>query len=342
MLYNEFFKKIDSDSIASSYLFIGVEEYMMSLALENLKNKYIDSSFDTLNYIKLEGKDTFLQDLINACETLPFMSDKKLVVLKDISAFMENIKDNSDKELYNYLGDLGDYLILILVDNSSTLKKNTKVYRYFNKDNRAVEFTKLLNNDLINWTNSILDKHNKKMNLSDINYFIDSSSYKSRNINISLYDVENELLKVIDFSKKELISRDDIDKVLAKSIDTNIFELLNAINRNDSEKAILVFNEMYLSNEPIARIFHMITRQIRLLLGYKLYKNKGYQDGLIQEKLGIKDYEFKKIRTQSSSFQVLQLERIMKYLLQMDLKLKTVSTQDKLEMEILLVKLCQK
>ncbi|MDR7870198.1 MAG: DNA polymerase III subunit delta [Tissierellaceae bacterium] len=342
MLYNEFLKNIKNDNITSSYLFVGDEEYMMNLTIDNLKNKYIEESFETLNFTKLEGKDTFLDDLINACETLPFMSSKKMVVLKDVSAFLDNGNGDFEKNFYKYIDDLGDYLILIFLDNTSTIKKNTKIYRYFNKQNKAVEFTKLLNNDLISWANSILHKNNKKMSVSDINYFIDNSSYKSKNINVNLYDIENELVKVINYSKNQSITRDDIDKVLIKSIDTNIFELLNAINRNDSETAINVFNDMYQSNEPVPRIFHMITRQIRLLLGYKLYRNKGYDDRLIQDKLGIKDYEFKKIRTQSFNFEVSHLERIMEYLLQMDLKLKTVSNQDKLEMEILLVKLCKK
>lgn len=342
MIYNEFLKKINNDNIASSYLFVGVEEYMMSLAIEKIKDKYIDPNFETLNYTRLNGRDTFLDDLMNSCETLPFMSDKKLVVVKDAYAFLENIKDSSEKDFYNYMDDLGDYLILVLLDSSSSIRKNTRFYKYFNKNKKAVEFNKLFNNDLVSWANSTLALHKKKMSMADINYFIDNSSYRSRNINVSLYDVENELLKLIDFSKNTLITRDDIDNVLAKSIDTNIFELLNAINKNDSETAINVFNDMYISNEPIPRIFHMITRQIRLLLAYKLYRNKGYNDGLIQEKLGIKSFEFGKIRTQSFNFQEERLEEIMEYLLQMDLKLKTVSSQDKLEMEILLVKLCQK
>lgn len=342
MLYNDFFKKIKKDKIESSYLFLGDEEYMMNIAMNELKNKYIEESFETLNYTKLEGKDTFLEDLVNTCETLPFMSTKKLVILKDVSVFMQNINDSNEKKFYNYIDGLGDYLILILLDNTSSIKKNSKLYKYFNKKNTAVDFSKLLNNDLINWINSTLSKHNKNMSMANINYFISNSSYRSRNIDLNLYDIENELLKIINFSKDHAISKEEIDKILIKSIDTNIFELLNAINRFDAEAAINIFNDMYLSNEPIQRIFYMITRQIRLLIGYKLYRDKEYGDGDIQKKLGIKDYEFKKIRSQSFNFETDQLEKIMEYLLQMDLKLKTVSNQDKLEMEMLLVKLCKK
>ncbi len=342
MDYNEFFKKIKQDNISSSYLFIGDEEYMMNLALDGLKKRFVDESFETLNFTRLEGKDNLLDDLINACETLPFMSNRKIVLLKDPAGFLLNINDNQVDRFYNYLDSLGDYLVLILLDNTSSIKKNSKLYRYFKKKDQVVEFTKLLNNDLIKMINSILDRNGKKMSNANINYFINNSSYRSRNLDLNLFDIENELLKIISFSKSQEISRDDIDKSLIKSIDTNIFELLHAINRHDAEAAISIFNDMYLANEPVQRIFYMITRQIRLLLGYKLYKVKEYYDSHIQKKLDLKDYEFKKIRSQSFNFEIDQLERIMEYLLDMDLRLKTISNQDKLEMEILLVKLCKK
>jgi DNA polymerase-3 subunit delta len=342
MDYNEFFKKIKQDNISSSYLFIGDEEYMMNLALDGLKKRFVDESFETLNFTRLEGKNNLLDDLINACETLPFMSNRKIVLLKDPAGFLLNINDNQVDRFYNYLDSLGDYLVLILLDNTSSIKKNSKLYRYFKKKDQVVEFTKLLNNDLIKMINSILDRNGKKMSNANINYFINNSSYRSRNLDLNLFDIENELLKIISFSKSQEISRDDIDKSLIKSIDTNIFELLHAINRHDAEAAISIFNDMYLANEPVQRIFYMITRQIRLLLGYKLYKVKEYYDSHIQKKLGLKDYEFKKIRSQSFNFEIDQLERIMEYLLDMDLRLKTISNQDKLEMEILLVKLCKK
>lgn len=342
MNYNEFIRNIEKDNILYSYLFIGDEEYLMNVALEELKNKYIEDSFENLNYVYLDGKYTLLQDLINACETLPFMSSKKIVVLKDTSAFLENIKDNTEKKFYEYMEDLGDYLILIFVDSTLAIKKTTRFYKFFNKKNMAVEFTKLTDVDLRNWSNTILKKYNKKISPADISYFIENTSYRSKNLNLSLYDLENELLKLINYSSNEYIKKEDIDKILIKSIDTNIFELLDSINKFDADTSIKVFNNMYLNNEPIPRIFFMIIRQIRLLLSYKLYNDKGYTGKLIQDKLGIKDYEFKKIMSQASNFKTSQLERIMEYLLEMDLRLKTVSSQDKLEMEILLVKLCQR
>lgn len=340
MIYSEFSKCIIKDNIQSSYLFIDKEEYMMNIILDKLKDKYIDKSFETINFIKIEGKDATLDTLINACETLPFMSSKKIVLFRDIHIFLEGLDKTMEKELYKYLDDLGDYLVLVFMDNASSIKKNSKFYKYFNKKDQVVEFPKLSGNDLNQWILSILKKYDRHMSISNINYFVEHSSYRSKNIDLSLYDLENELVKAINYTTNKEITKEDIDLVLAKSIDTNIFELLNAINSSNGEKALSIFNDMYISNEPIPRIFYMITRQIRLMLGYKLYKKMGYSESKIQEKIGIKSYEFSKVRGQSGKFTAKQLEDIMKELLEIDIRMKTASQNDKLEMEMLVVRLC--
>lgn len=83
----------------------------------------------------------------------------------------------------------------------------------------------------------------------------------------------------------------------------------------------------------------MMIRQMRLILGYVIYKTKGYDNKSIQEKLGIKQYEFGKIRNQASVFKLEELEKIMQRLLEIDKLLKTSMTDGKLLIETFLVEI---
>lgn len=339
MNYSNFLKDISKDNLESLYLFIGEEEYLMKHALGILKEKYIEESFETLNYIVLEGKDTDIDSLIDPCETLPFMNEKKLVVLKNVSKFIENVDKSREDELYKYMESLGDFLILIFMDSDNSLKKNRKFYKFFKKREKVVEFSSLKGRDLHNWVNSILKNHGKKMNQRDIDYFIHESSYNSRNTDLNLYDLENQLLKIVDHKKDENISKDTIDEVLVKTVDTNIFQLLDAIDSFDSHKSLHILNQMYMDNEPIPRILFMIIRHIRLILGYKLYKQKGYNDKSIYDKLGIKFYEGRKIAAIEGRFSLNLLNNLMEELLEADKKIKSTSIDDKLVVEMFLVHL---
>lgn len=338
MNYKDFFSKLKKDELKNYYLFTGEEEYMMRLALAELKNTYINDDFETLNYTVMDGQNTNLDTLINASETLPFMSFKKVVVLKDVSSFLEDLDDKAKKSLYKYIEDLGDFLVLIFMDDSSSLKKNTKFYKEIKKEDRQVEFTKLIASDMSRWVDTIAKKNNKTISKINIKYFIDQTSYNSRNVDLNLYDLENEFLKIVDYSKEE-ITKEDIDNILIKAVDTNIFEFLEAFSSKSAEKSLRLLNQMYDSGEPIQRMFFMIIRQVRLILGYVIYKTKGYDNKSIQEKLGIKAYEFSNIRRQANNYNLKELENIMQRLLKIDTLMKTSMTDSKLLIERFLVEM---
>ena len=339
MIYKEFFSKLKKEELENYYLFLGEEEYMMKLAIEEVKNKYISADFETLNYSVIDGKNANLDTLINASETLPFMSSKKLVILKDVSDFLGELDDRNKEGLYKYIGGLGDFVILIFMDSSSSLRKNTKFYKLIKKEDRQVEFGKLIGADMSKWVGTLAKKNSKNISSVNIKYFIDQTSYNSRNVDLNLYDIENEFLKIIDYAKQEEITKEDIDNILIKTIDTNIFEFLEAFSSKSPERSLNLFNQMYISGEPVQRMFFMMIRQIRMILGYVIYRTKGYDNGSIQEKLSIKPYEFGKIRNQANNFKLEELERIMKRLLEIDLAMKTTMTDDKILIEAFLVEI---
>ncbi len=339
MNYSEFINLIKKDSLSPVYFFTGAEEYLMNEIIGVLKEKYIEESFETLNYIAIDGKEVSFDNILNACETLPFMSSKKIVIIKDISEIIENGDNDLDNTMASYVEGLDNYLLLIIMDRSNNLKKTSKLYKTINKLGGVVDFSKLKGKDLNTWLETKLKKYSKKISNANLNYFIGESSYSDYNSTKTLYDLENELLKVINYASGNEILKEDIDIVLTKTLDTNIFNLLASINKKDSDSALKIFNEMYISNEPVQRILVMIIRQLRLMLGYKLYKERGYSEGDIQEKLGIKPYEFKKISKESYNFSEGQLKLALNHILELDIKQKTSSQDEKLALEMLIINL---
>lgn len=339
MNYSEFINLIKKDSLSPVYFFTGAEEYLMNEIIGVLKEKYIEESFETLNYIAIDGKEASFDNILNACETLPFMSSKKIVIIKDISEIIENGDNDLDNTMASYVEGLDNYLLLIIMDRSSNLKKTSKLYKTISKSGGVVDFSKLKGKDLSTWLEIKLKKYSKKISNANLNYFIGESSYSDYNSTKTLYDLENELLKVINYASGNEILKEDIDIVLTKTLDTNIFNLLASINKKDSDSALKIFNEMYISNEPVQRILVMIIRQLRLMLGYKLYKERGYSEGDIQEKLGIKPYEFKKISKESYNFNEEQLKLALNHILELDIKQKTSSQDEKLALEMFIINL---
>lgn len=341
MNYKELISSINNDKLLTVYLFTGIERYLMDKTLELLKEKYIDKSFETLNYIVLDGKEVEFKDILDACETLPFMSQKKIVVIKDINEVMGNKGVDFDKKLSDYITKLDDYLIFIIIDKSNNMGQSTNIYKTVKKLGGIVEFEKLKGRDLSLWVEKKFKEFKKAISYDNIIYFLQSSSYNAYNSPKTLYDLENEILKIVNFTDNKEITREDIDLVLSRTLDTNIFNLLSYINKKDTDAALRTFNELYISNEPIQLILSMVARQIRLMLSYKLFKERGDTEGSIQKKMQIKDYEFKRISQEVSNFSKEYLIQALELILKFDIKQKTSSHDEKLAFEMLIVQLSQ-
>ncbi|NLY86381.1 MAG: DNA polymerase III subunit delta [Tissierellia bacterium] len=341
MNYKELINDINNNKLNTVYLFTGIEKYLIDKTIDMLREKYIDKSFETLNYVVLDGKDIDFDNILDACETLPFMAEKKLVIIKDINEVMENKGTDFDKRLGEYISKLDHYLTLIIIDKSNSLNKTSNIYKAVKKLGGVVEFNKLKGRDLNAWVEKKFKEYNKNISYGNISYFIQSSSYSTYNSLNTLYDLENEILKIVNYTQEKEISKEDIDLVLSRTLDTNIFNLLSYLNRRDSEAALRTFNELYISNEPVQRILAMIIRQIRLMLSYKLYRERGDTEGSIQKKLQIKDYEFKRISKESSSFSKEYLLQALELILRLDIKQKTSSQDEKLALEMLIIQLSQ-
>lgn len=341
--------KVKARKLKAVYLFYGEEEYLIDYMVNFVKEQFIDESLESLNYMVLDGEEVELDNIIDACETLPFMSEKKVVVIKELPHLVkggpkgEGLKDKDIKSLAEYIAKLDPYVCLIFTVKSKDILKTNSLYKAIKKVGDIVEFKKLRGKDLNSWVEKKFNSFNKKISKTDINYFIQQSHYFDSNNQKTLYDLENEIDKICNYRAgiKE-ITKEDIDHIMSKSLEMNVFNLLASVSDQNGEEALRQFNEIYVSNQPVLHVLYMLVRQLRNMLNYKILKEKGYSNSDINKKMGISPYEFQKISLQSRNFTIGQLEKAMFYCLETDKNLKTSSIDERLALEILITNLCYK
>lgn len=333
----EFNKLLKKDELNYIYLFKGTEEYLMDKYVETIKDKYIDENFRMINYIEIDINGTF-DDILNACETLPFMSEKKVVVIKDINELIQQDKSISDK-INDYLLEVPENIILLIVDKTDKLKKTTKIYKNINKNRGVIEFNRLDNRQLENFIKTVIERNGSKIGTEEVEYFIEKSGYITYKSEKTLFELENELVKVANHSEDIDITKGDIDANILEDLDTSIFSFIDGLMNRDSRKALVIFNNMYKQGEPVPKILFMLIRNYRLMIKFMTYNNMGYRRNDINAKLGISSYELKKIDSNSRKFTLEYIEKVLKELLDFDTKQKTVYIDEKLLMENLIVKI---
>ena len=111
MNHMTFFKSLKENTVASCYLFDGEEEYIKESALQALKNHLLPQGLETLNYSLMENPP--VDELVAAVQTLPFMSEKRLVVVKNLNLL--GVKGKKEEENFSDGCFLAFFVLLCLM-----------------------------------------------------------------------------------------------------------------------------------------------------------------------------------------------------------------------------------
>jgi DNA polymerase-3 subunit delta len=161
-------------------------------------------------------------------------------------------------------------------------------------------------------------------------------------VGTSLEQIESEIEKLCFYEIGEnLINRNQIDAVVSKSTESNIFKMVDDISRKDASGAISILNALLFKKEEHLKILGMIIRQYRLLLMIKLNSNNKVSGDSIKSSLKLKDFTFQNMLKQSRMYDENSLKNALSKCLEVDSEIKTGRFNPELALEMLIVELCK-
>jgi DNA polymerase-3 subunit delta len=329
MGYVELIKEIKSGNLRNLYLFYGSEEILIREIVNFIRKTLVKKEVDEMNYSLVEGKDEELEDIIALAETMPFFSQKRVVVIRD---FLSLIVDrDSEKTFTDFIENLPSHICMILI--SSTVDKRKKIYKSIEKKGIVTEFQPLKGNALIRWIEERFSHEGKKIDKR-------TALFLANTFNRNLEELDSEIKKAITYvgDEKEFIKQDDILPILRKTLENNVFLLIDALGQKDFRRAISILNDMLKEGESSIWILFMIMRQIRLIYRCLILLQNGLSFKDIQETLKEHPFVLKKAITQGNNFSLKQLDHALNFALETDVEIKKGVIEPKLAIEILLLK----
>ena len=242
MTVNELKASLSGEDIKNIYLFYGDEDYLIRLYISQIKNAVITNpALADLNYSVYDSFDkNVFEDAVN---TLPAFADKKLIVFDETGVFKSPNK--FDKEyLEEFIPELPEHVTIIFRESSidSRLKKLTGAVE---KQGAIVKFDYMSEQQLKSWINVMTSKQKKRISIPNMEYLISCTGS-------SMSVIENEVKKLCSFAKNEIISKQDIDEIVTKSLENRVFQLSDSIMSKNTDKAFRIINELrLLKEEPI-------------------------------------------------------------------------------------------
>jgi len=323
-------KHIKENKLKNCYILCGSDEGLIKTAIKKIRNLKIDESFADFNYTRISGDKLDVDALINNCETIPFMSEYRMVEIFRAN-FLRDKGEDIDS-LRNYLKDIPPYTFLIMyyVFEDDREKLSNKVKKLQNVC-EVVKVDKLKGMGLQSKVKAMFEEKGKSIGKSEVGYFC---SIIENNMNI----VDNEIEKLILYTEGREITREDIIKMCPYEKENDIFNLVSYLSERNIKAAIDTLNQLIYRGEKPPKILSMIERQFKLLFAIRIKVGKGIRKEDIVKEYNLNPYIADKMIVQSKKFSQEALKKNIENCIETESEIKSKSVDQKNAIEMLMVK----
>ncbi len=343
MDYKDIIRSMKNNEFKSAYLFYGREFYLLENVIKTCKKSLNESMID-FNMDILDGKELTLDQFMSNAETLPFMDERKILIIKDFELLKgkkKNFSDSDEAELIDYLDKIPSTTVIVFIVYGDVDKRKSLVKK-INKVGIVNHCDKLGDMDLFKWIKNKFRQSEVAINDSEVMYFIEQEGYRDKNSEKTLSDLENEINKIASFvGKGNNVTKAIIDKLSQKKVENDIFKLIDEIGNKNSSHAMKIVTDMILEGESVLGIFAMVSKQFKLVMQSRQLLEQGYTSKAIAEKIGAHPFVVTKALKQGKLFDDAAVVDMLNFILESDFKIKNGLMRDTLAVEILVSKYCQ-
>ena len=308
----EFLQAVKANSVRGAYLFEGVEENIKAAALAALRGQLLPEGLEELNENLMDNPST--DALIAAAETLPFLADKRLVVVREHPALAG--KAEADERLTEYMAHVPDSCVMVVLCRGKADARK-KLYRAIQKHGAVVTFSPLSDAELNAWiikAFSALGKRCAPQTASLLAFTVGNDT--------ALLRAEMEKIAAL-CGEREDVADEDVRAVATRSIECTVFEMVDAVVAGQEGRAFSLLKDMLLSGSDRIGILAMLLRQYRLLQHVKImqFEKKSAQE--IKQRLGVAPFAAERCIRQAAAYSGKEIKQAVDICLDTEYKVKS-------------------
>jgi DNA polymerase-3 subunit delta len=323
------------------YLFHGEDEFSRSETLAALKSRMGDPGLVELNTTVFDGSKITLDELQHVCDSVPFMADRRLVIVEGLFTRLEPKGKNRTlsawqkeylEKLTQYLERLPETTRLVFAEDRS-ISEGNPVHRLALADERGHvrEFKPPQRRGLNRWIKGRVKKKGGQINPAAVETL---AAFVGNDLR--LLDQEIEKL-VVYVNQARPISEDDVRLLVSYVQEANVFEMVDALGQRDGQRAAKPLHQLLDEGEHPLALLGMIVRQFRIMIQVKELRARGLSQREIAARLRLHRFVVKKAVRQAMNFSMKQLEAIHRKLLETDVAIKTGQMDEVLALDMLVV-----
>jgi DNA polymerase-3 subunit delta len=246
---------IKAGNFSPCYLIYGDEAYLRYQNRDKLLTA-LGVNDSSMNFNKYEGIGCIPGEIIDMAETMPFLAQRRVILLEDSGFFK-----NGSPELSEYLKNQAQSCILIFVEKEVDRRKD--IYKALSKTGFEIECTTQTDDSLRTWIAMKFRNEGKSISPRALAFFLDR-------VGTDMSNIASEIEKLSSYClDRSEVREEDIEAVCANYLTGRIFAMTDAIADRDQKRAIELYYDLLALKEPSAKILALITRQFNLMLQIK-------------------------------------------------------------------------
>ena len=330
------------------YILLGQDDFSIRQSLEEIKKGIGDQALLVTNTITLDGQQVTLDQLRTVCETVPFLAEKRLVIVNGLLERVESKSKSSRKKkiiqpanqqseyrsLADCIGRIPDSTVLVLIDGR--IRSDNPLFKELSAKAEVRSFPLLSDAKLRQWIQ-------KRVGEGDGGISPQAVDSLARLVGANLWVMASEIDKLILFASGRRIEAEDVGMVVSYAQQSSVFVMVDAILEFKAGAAEQLLQQLLQRGAAPAYLLAMLVRQVQMIVRVKELRNQGKSKIEIQNKLGlVSEYALRKTLEQADRYSWEQLKNVYNKLLEADLAIKTGKYDSELALNILIAELCQR
>ena len=230
-----------------------------------------------LNYSYFDMKEASYAEVELDLLSLPFFADEKIVILDHLldltTAKKRNLTDEDLKQFENYLENPSESTRLVIFAEGK-LDSKRRLVKLLKRDSQIIEATTPKEQDLKRYFSS----QAQELGLQFVGDSLDQLLLKS---GYDFGELQKNLALLQAYKEDGQITLQDIEEVVPKSLQDNIFDLTQMILKCQIDQARNLVKDLRLQGEDEIKLIAILLGQFRMFSQVKIFSEEGQSESQI-------------------------------------------------------------
>lgn len=288
------------------YFFTGENTYAMEKVVLRWKQSFCQKYGDE-NFLLLQAKDCSLSDILDAVSAMPFIADKRLVLIRGIPKIE---KDDAKTIVEN----IHPQVIVAFVESKPD--KRLGVVKVLLELSEVKESKQLSPNELVSWARLLVQAEGGSIDRQSLSMLQDI-------VGSDQWTLQSELRKLVLYAPGGRIEAAHIDALSVPSGDQVVWKLTDLIGQRHIDEALLFLNRRLERGEDPYGLWVILLNMVRNVTLVWAGVQEGLSDKGIASAFDISFYAVRGLRPLATSLGARRIRQLVAWAADADIAVKT-------------------